>query len=80
MPSELRPSQRITDYVSGGPNNYAYRVFDTVTGDSQTVCKVRGITLNCNASKLENFEIIRDMILGGNTVDQRTVVIVHTEK
>jgi len=30
------------------------------------VRKVRGITLNYNASKMVNFEVIRDMILRGN--------------
>jgi hypothetical protein len=42
MTSELRPSQMISEFASGGPKNYAYRVLDTETEDSQTVCKVRG--------------------------------------
>jgi hypothetical protein len=46
MTSELKPSERILEYVSGGPKNYSYRVIDTETGRSKTVCKVRGITLN----------------------------------
>ena len=55
-------------------------VLDTVTGDSQTVCKVTGITLNYNASKLVNFEVIRDIILRGKKGDESYVVNVHTEK
>jgi len=55
-------------------------VLDTVTGDSQTIFKLRGITLNYNASKLVNFEVIRDIILKGNKGDEPTVVNVHTEK
>ena len=45
----------------------------------QTVCKVRGITLNYSASQLVNFDVIRDMILktGIPTPD---VVTVHTDK
>jgi hypothetical protein len=45
----------------------------------QTVCKVRGITLNYSASQLVNFDVIRDMILktGRPTPD---VVTVHTDK
>jgi len=39
MTYELRPSQTISGFVSGGPKNYAYRVLDTVTGDGLTVCK-----------------------------------------
>jgi len=42
------------------------------------VCKVRGITLNYNASKLVNFERIKDMIL--RSVDEPSVINVHTEK
>jgi len=42
MTSELRPSEAISEFVSGGPKNYAYRVLDSVTGTvGKTVCKVR---------------------------------------
>lgn len=48
----------ITEFVSGGSKNYAYR---TVSGKEE--CKVReGFTLNWKNSKLINFEAIRDMI------------------
>jgi hypothetical protein len=40
------------------------------------VCKVRGITLNYNASKMVNFDVIRDMILRG---DESEHVMVHSE-
>jgi hypothetical protein len=46
-------------------------VVDTVTGERKHVCKVRGITLNYNASRLVNFDVIRDMILG----EERTVKV-----
>jgi len=58
MTSELRPTQYVSEFVSGGPKNYAYRVIDTVTGQSDTVCKVRGITLNYNTKQLVYFEVI----------------------
>jgi hypothetical protein len=44
----------------GEPKNYAYRVI--TNEDVKTLCKVRGITLNYNISKLLNFEVIRAMI------------------
>ena len=47
-----------------------------MTGESKTVCKVRGITLNYSASQLVNFSKIKDMILS-KKVDE--TVIVHTE-
>ena len=56
--------------------NYSYKTVNTVTGEQNTVCKVRGITLNYSASQLVNFEI-RDMIL--NRDDSETVTV-RTEK
>jgi len=37
---------------------------DTVTGRTDTICKVSGIPLNYNAKLLVNFEVVSDMILG----------------
>ena len=34
LTSELKPSEFIEEFVSGGPKNYAYKVFDTVTGQT----------------------------------------------
>ena len=56
--------------MSGGPKNFSYKVVDTSTGERKHVCKVRGITLNCNASPLVNFDVIRDMILGRGRREQ----------
>jgi len=63
MTSELRSAECVSEFVGGGPKNYAYRIIDTVTGQVATVCKVRGITLNYSAKQLVNFDIIRDMFL-----------------
>jgi len=76
MTSELKPSEFIEEFVSGGPKNYAYKVVDTVMGKRKQVCKVRGITLNYNTSRVVNFDVIRDMILGA--VKERTVTV-HSE-
>jgi hypothetical protein len=35
MNSELKPSEVILEFVSGGPKNYAYRVKNIVTGRSK---------------------------------------------
>ena len=64
MTSELRTTEYTSEFVSGGPKNYAYRVIDTGTGESTTLCKVRGIALNYSAKQLFNFNVIRDMIIG----------------
>ena len=64
------------EVVCAGPKNYAYKTYNSVTGESKTVCKVRGITLNYSASQLVNFSKIKDIIL--NKKDDDTV-IVHTK-
>jgi len=63
MTSELRPSEFIFEFLSVRSKNYAYRVMTGGTDEKKLVCKVRGITLNYNASKLVNFEHIKDTIL-----------------
>jgi len=76
MTSELRATEYISEFVSGGHKNYAYRVIDTGTGGSTTVCKVRGITLNYSAMHLVNFNVIWDMIIGS----WEPTAMVHTKK
>jgi len=65
------------EVVCTGPKNYAYKTYNSATGESKTVCKVRGITLNYSASQFVNFEKIKDMILSKKGDE---TVIVHTEK
>jgi hypothetical protein len=76
MTSELKQSCHIDEFDSGGPKNYAYRTINPATCETDTVCKVRGITLNYSASRFVNFGVMRDMILGGTDSDRVTV---HTE-
>jgi hypothetical protein len=73
MTSELKPGHHICEFVCAGPNNYAYKTVDPVTGGQTTVCKVRGITLNYSASQLVNFDTIKKIIL--NTDDEETVTV-----
>ena len=63
------------EVVCTGPKNYAYRMYNSATGESKTVCKVRGITLNYNASQMVNFAKMKEMILSRK--DDETI-IVHT--
>ena len=76
--SELRPSKFISEFAGGVPKNYAYKVMTDGTG-MKTLCKVRGITLNYNASKLVNFERFKDIIFRSGD-EYQTIVNVHTEK
>jgi len=69
MTSEVRHSGSISEFVSGGPKNYAYRQL-TWDDRKKTVCKVKSIALNYSASKMVNFDVIWDMILRGKTGDE----------
>jgi hypothetical protein len=57
----------IEEFVSGGPKNYAISVFCPTTGKHTTKCKVMGITLNYENSKVVNFTALRHMILEDDT-------------
>jgi hypothetical protein len=58
MVNELKPGHYITEFVSAGAKNYGYKILNSVTGQCETVCKVRGIRLNYSAKHLVNFDII----------------------
>jgi hypothetical protein len=73
--SELAPKSQITEFVSGGPKNYAFKTIVSVTGANNTTCKIRGLTLNFSASQVVNFEKLRNMILNR---DRAETVTVHT--
>jgi len=45
----------IEEFVSGGPKNYAFSVFCPSTGQRTTKCKLKGINLNYENSKVVNF-------------------------
>lgn len=53
----------ITEFVSGGPKNYAYKVFTPSTQAEQTVCKVKGFSLNFRNSQIINFETVKRLVL-----------------
>ena len=77
MTSELKANEYISEYVSGGPKNYAYKQCNSVTGEAKTDCKVRGITFNYKASQLVNFDIIKDLVLNERSY---STVTVRTDK
>jgi hypothetical protein len=53
----------ITEFVSGGPKNYAFSVFCPSSGIHTTKCKAKGITLNYNNSKVVNFASLKKMVV-----------------
>jgi hypothetical protein len=65
----------IEQFYSGGPKNYGFSVFCPTTGKCVNKCKVKGITLNYENSKVVNFTTLRNMIL-----DNTSPVHVHNPK
>ena len=76
--SELKASVIISEVVCAGEKNYAYRAINSMTYESKTVCKVRGITLNYSASQLVNFAKMKGMILSMN--ENETVIVCTQNK
>ena len=59
LASELKVSGYISEFVSCGSKNYAYKLCDSVTEEERTVCEVRGITLNYKTSQLVNLKRLK---------------------
>ena len=55
--SELDPEEHITEFISAGPKNYAYR-----TNKGAETCKVKGFSLNYTNSQLINFEAMKEIV------------------
>ena len=60
---EFASGSFIDVFVSGGPKNYVFSVICPSTGKRTTKCKVKGITLNYQNSKVVNITSLRNMIL-----------------
>ena len=67
------PGSYIKEFVSGGPKNYAYKLFSSSTNEEECVCKVKGIKLSFKASNLINFESMRQMIMAGSSAEPITI-------
>lgn len=63
------PDSYITEFVSGGPKNYSFKVYSTSDNQEHIVSKVKGLCLNFAASKLVNFDSIKNLVLNGSDTD-----------
>jgi hypothetical protein len=52
----------ITEFVSGGPKNYAYKVKITGLEGHKSDCKIKGLTLNIQTCLQLNFETLKDFV------------------
>lgn len=53
----------ITEFVSGGPKNYAFEVFSPQTKSKHYLVKAKGFTLNYANSQIINFNSLKDIVL-----------------
>ena len=70
LTNEINPKDGnfIKTFLTGGPKNYCYAL-DT----GKTVCKVRGITLNHETSKIINFDTLNEMLKPNSELEKVTV-------
>ncbi|CAG2256485.1 unnamed protein product [Mytilus edulis] len=61
----------------GGPKNYAYKLENPDSTGIQTVCKVRGITLNYKNALSINFDTVRNLVTSVSEDNVITVVDEH---
>ncbi|XP_074658630.1 uncharacterized protein LOC141911539 [Tubulanus polymorphus] len=73
MTDELGRNCYITEFVSGGPKNYSFKVLDTETNRYSYECKVKGINLNYRNSQVVNFKSMLKLI----TDDTREKLLVN---
>src|SRR3569832_1468289 len=65
MTNELKDFNRgayIVEFVSAGPKNYGYKVYDTILNNESTFVKIRGFMLNRQTSRFVNFEKLYQMV------------------
>ena len=66
----------IQEFVSGGPKNYAYKVFNTNHELIDICCKVRGISLNAQNVSFVNFNTLKYMV----TEDRENKIILNENR
>ena len=64
---EFDSTSYIEEFMSGGPQNYAFTVFCPSTGIRTTKCKVKSLTLNYENSKVAKLTALRSVILEDDT-------------
>ena len=75
LTDELDPGDYITTFISGGPKNYAY-----LTNNGKSETKIRGITLNYDATKKINMDVMRHLVdsrVNGHNEEKVTLVNPH---
>ena len=64
----------VEEFVSCGPKNYSFKV-----NTGEVVCKVKGFSLNYNASLVLNFESMKEALLAWKMNKPKELITVKTE-
>ena len=64
----------IEEFVSCGPKNYSFRV-----NTGETVCNVRGFSLNYKSSLILNFESMKEALVAWKRNEKKELITVKTE-
>jgi hypothetical protein len=72
------PGSYITEFISAGCKNYAYRFYNQKENKHDTVVKIRGFPLTYSASQDLNFDVMKSMVLAMNCED--VVPIINPQK
>jgi hypothetical protein len=71
---EFGEGSYITEFVSGGPKNYAFQVFSPLTNSVNYVVKAKGFTLSHENLNVINFSSIKNMVLRSINQDSYTEI------
>ncbi|XP_061191088.1 uncharacterized protein LOC133199270 [Saccostrea echinata] len=72
LTNELFTDDYITEFVSGGPKNYAFNTFK-----GQQVCRIRGFSLNYKNAQSLNFTSMLDIVTGDQS---KTLTVTNPQK
>ena len=73
--SEYGSDAYITEFVSGGPKNYAYRLNDGII-----IEKIKGVTLHHENSKKLKFEKVKKFVLDSvNGIERKPITTCHNQ-
>jgi hypothetical protein len=80
--SDFGQGAYISEFVSGGPKNYAFEVTIPQTNSKKYVIKAKGFTLNHQNLGIVNFHSMRDMVLSSDSdeLGDNNFLVTKTDK
>jgi len=83
LEKDYGPGSFITEFVSGGPKNYAYRVHSTRDGRDHINIKVKGFSLTSSISRTINMACLKNLVfrfVNDNFVDTIPVIFKQIDR